>query len=159
MDASLQVLIAGTAVYGGAVAHLVLVRRLGHRRAALAAAGTAAAVAAGFLFAIYLATVALPAVFGFVALVAGGTTYLSFRGDLGPRRAAVTGACAAAVVTVSFQAVLYLALIAFIAGIGVYHLVRTRYRIRPAMIMMGSTVSGLLAAAGLAFWVSLTYVM
>src|SRR5690349_19966274 len=112
MDASLQILIGGTAAYGGAVAYLALFHRLGRRRAVLAAAGATAAVAATFLFTIFLATVALPAASACVALASGATAYLTFRRDLGPRRAAWTSIYVAAVVTASFQAVLYLALIA-----------------------------------------------
>lgn len=159
MDSSLAILIGGTAVFAGAVAYPLRLRDVGPPRAALAAAGSAAAVTASFLLMIYLANVALPATIGFVAISSGVVAYLAFRQDLGARRAALAAAGAACVVTASFLFVVYLAAIAFIIAIGVYLLLRTRLRIRPAMILMGTTLSGLLAASGLVFWISLTYAM
>jgi hypothetical protein len=55
--------------------------------------------------------------------------------------------------------VVYLAVIAFIVAISAYVLLRARVQIKPAMILMGTTLSGLLAASALAFWVSLSYTM
>ena len=159
MDSSLAILIGGAAVFAGTVAYLVLQGDRGPRRAALAAAGTATAVAAFFLLTIYLATIALPAATGLVALCSGAVAYLAFRDDLGKRRAVLAAAGAATVVTASFLLVVYLAVIAFIAATGAYLLLRTRVRIGPALILTGTTLSGLLAASGLVFWVSLTYVM
>ncbi|GIG88169.1 hypothetical protein [Plantactinospora endophytica] len=159
MDSSLAILIGGTAVFAGAVGYLVLLRDLGTRRAGLAGAGTAAAVAASFLFMLYLATLALPALLGFVALSSGVVGYLVLRRDLGTRRGVLAAAGSAAVVTASFLLVVYLAVIAFIAAVGVYLLLRTRVRIAPALVLTGTTLSGLLAASVLVFWVSLTYVM
>ncbi|MDM4719752.1 hypothetical protein QTQ03_09245 [Micromonospora sp. WMMA1363] len=159
MDSSFAILVGGTAIFAGIVTQLVLLRDLGPRRAGLAAAATAAAVAASFLLMLSLATVAAPAVMGLVALLTGMTAYLLFLRDLGRRRAALAAAGAAAVVTASFLFVVYLAVIAFIAAAGVYLLVRVRLRVNPALILMGTTVSGLLAASALAFWASLTYVM
>jgi hypothetical protein len=106
-----------------------------------------------------LSHVALPATLGFVALASGALAYLIFFPDLGRRRAVWAAAGAAAVVTASFLLVLYLAVVAFVVASGVYVLLRTRLRIGPSIILMGTTLSGLLAASALAFWVSLTYVM
>jgi hypothetical protein len=159
VDSSLAILIGGTAIFAGAVAYMVLRSDLGPRRAALAAAGATGAVAAVFLLMIRLAAVALPAVAGLVALSTGAAAYLIFRRDLGPRRAALAAAGAATVVTASFLFVVYLAVIAFIAATGGYLLVRIRLRVNPALILMGTTLSGLLAASALVFWFSLTYVM
>jgi hypothetical protein len=159
VDSSLAVLIGGTAVFAGTVAHLLVRRDHDPRRAAVAAAVTAAAVTASFLLTLFLATVALPAALAFVALAGGAVAYLAFRPDLGERRAALAATGAAGVVTASFLLVVYLGVIAYIVAIGTYLLLRPRLRVGPAMILMGTTLSGLLAASGLAFWVSLTYVM
>lgn len=159
MESSLAILVGGTAAFAGTVAHLVLRRGLGPRRAAVAAVGAATAVAANFLLMLYLATVALPAGVGLVALSSSAVAYLVFLRDLGRRRAALAAAGTATVVTASFLFVVYLAVIAFIAAIGAYLLLRTRLRIGPAIILMGTTLSGLLAAFALVFWASLTYVM
>jgi len=158
VDSSLAILIGGTAAFAGAVAYLLL-RGRGPQRAALAAAGTATAVAASFLLMISLATVALPAAVALMTLSSAAVAYLVLRNDLGKRRAALAAAGAATVVTASFLFVLYLAVIAFIAATGAYLLLRTRVRIGPAMILTGTTLSGLLAASGLVFWVSLTNTM
>jgi hypothetical protein len=159
VDSSLAILIGGTAIFAGAVAYLVFLRDLGPRRTALAAAGTTIAVTASFLLMLYLATLAVPAAMGFVALFSGAVAYLVFLRDLGPRRTALAAAGAAAVVTASFLFVVYLAVIAFIAAAGVYLLLRIRVRIAPALILMGTTLSGALAASALVFWISLTYFM
>ena len=53
----------------------------------------------------------------------------------------------------------HLAVVAFVAATGVYLLVRTRLRINAALVLMTTTLSGLLAASALAFWFSLTYAM
>ena len=159
MDSTLAVLIGTTAAFAGAVAYLHLHGNIGSRRAGLAAAGASAAVTATFLLMLQLAAVSLPAVLGLVALTSGATAYLTFAPDLGPRRAALAAGGAATVITASFLAVLYLAVIAFIAAVGAYLLLRTRLRIAPSMILMGTTLTGLLAAAALAFWASLTYAM
>lgn len=96
---------------------------------------------------------------GGTAFFAGAVAYLVLNGDLGPRRAALAAVGAATVVTAGFLFVVYLAVIAFVVAIGVYLLVRVRLRIAPALVLMGTTLSGLLAASVLVFWISLTYVM
>jgi hypothetical protein len=159
VDSSLAILIGGTAIFAGAVAYLVRLRDLGRRRAGLVAAAAATAVTASFLLMLYLATVAAPAVVGLVALLTGAVAYLVFLRDLGRWRAALAAAGAAVVVAASFLFVVYLAVIAFIAAAGVYLLVRLRLRINAALILMGTTLSGLLAASALVFWVSLNYLM
>ncbi|MDG4786764.1 hypothetical protein O7626_12615 [Micromonospora sp. WMMD1102] len=157
MDSSLAILIGGTAVCAGAVAYLVLLRDLGLRRAVGAGAGVTIGVTASFLLMLYLATLAIPAVLAFVAVFAAAVGYPVFRRDLGPQRAALAAAGSAAVVTASFLFVVYLAVIAFIAAVGVYLLLRDRIRIAPALILTGTTLGGLLAASALVFWVSLSY--
>jgi hypothetical protein len=159
VDSSLAILAAGTAAYAGAVAYLVLLRDLGPRRAALAAAGATTAVTADFLLTLYLAEVALPAAVGLVAFFSGAVAYLVFLRDLGPRRAALAAAGAATTVTAGFLFVLYLAVAAFVAATGVYLLVRLRLRIGPAFVLMATVLGGLLTASALIFWVSLTYMM
>jgi hypothetical protein len=159
VDSSLAILIGGTAAFAGTVAHLVA-RDLGRWRAASAAAGAAAGVAASFLLMLGLATVApLPVLLSFVALASGAVAYLAFRHDLGGRRAAAAAAGTACVVTAGFLFVVYLAVIAFVAAVGAYLLLRTRLRIGPAMVLMGTTLGGLLAASAMVFWASLTYSM
>ncbi|GAA4256475.1 hypothetical protein [Dactylosporangium darangshiense] len=60
----------------------------------------------------------------------------------------------------TFLVVLHLAVMAYVGAIGVYLLLlRERVRIAPALIVMGTRLSGLLAAAVLVFWIGLTYVM
>lgn len=159
MDSSLALLIGLTAIFMGGVAHRVARRDPGPRRAGLVAAAAAVATAASFLLMIYLAGLALPATMALLAVLSGAVTYLAFRRDLGPKRAALAATGAAVFVTACFLFVLYLAVIAFVAAIGVYLLVRDRLRIKGALILAGTTLSGLLAAAVLAFWFSLTYVM
>ncbi|MDG4819921.1 hypothetical protein O7628_30935 [Micromonospora sp. WMMD956] len=158
MDSSLALLIGGTAVFAGGVGFLVARRDVDGRRAGLTAVGAAGGVAASFLLMLHLATVALPATVGLVALLAGLVAYLAFRRDLGRRRAALAAAGAGAFVAASFLFVVYLAVIAFVA-VGVYLLARDRLRISQAVILTGTTLGGLLAASALVFWVSLSYVM
>lgn len=155
MDSSLAILIAGTALFAGAVAYPVLRPDLGKRGAGLASLAAAAAVAAAFLLMLGLAAIAVPATVAVAALFTGAVAYLVLRRDLGERRAASAAAGAALVVAVCFLFVVYLAVIAFVAAAGVYLLLRTRLRTGPALILMGSTLSGLLAAAGVAFWAAL----
>jgi hypothetical protein len=155
MDSSLAILIAGTALFAGAAAYPMLRRDLGRRRAGLACLAAAAAVAATFLLMLGLAAIALPATVAVAALFSGAVAYLVLRRDLGRRRAAPAAAGAALVVAACFLFVVYLAVIAFVAAAGAYLLLRTRLRIGPALILMGSTLSGLLAAAGVAFWAAL----
>ncbi|GGO26684.1 hypothetical protein [Micromonospora parathelypteridis] len=157
MDLNLVIIIGGAVVFGGAVAYLVLLRERGAQRAALAAVGVAAVLAASFLLMLLLARLALPAVLVFVALFSGAVTHLVFRRELGARRAALLAAGATIVITVSALFVLYLAVIAFILAIGVYLLLRIRLRLAPALVLMGGTLGGLLAASAGAFWISLTY--
>jgi len=159
VDSSFAILIGGTAVFAGIVAYVVLLRDLGPRRAALAAAGAATAVTASFLVTVLLATVSLPVAIGFVALLSGAVAYLVFRRDLGTRRAALAAAGAATVVTASFLFVVHLAVVAFICATGVYLLLRMRLRISQSIVLMGTTLGGLLAASALAFWASLTFSM
>jgi hypothetical protein len=159
VDSSLTILIGATSAFAGAVTYAAFLRDLGGRRAALAATGATAGVAASFLLMLALSAVALPATLGFVALASGAVAYLMFRRDLGHRRATLAATGTAAVVTASFLFVLYLAVVAFIAAAGAYLLLRTRLRIGPSIVLMGTTLSGLLAASALAFWYSLTYVM
>jgi hypothetical protein len=140
------------------VAYYVL-REFGARRPGLTAAGTAVAVAASFLLMLYLATVNLVATVAFVLLAAGAVAYLVLRPDLGARKGALAATGIALTVAASFLFVLYLAVIAFIAAIGVYVLLRSRVKIKSAIILAGTALSGLLAAAALAFYVSLTYAM
>jgi len=159
VDSSLAILIGGTAIFAGVVAYLVLLRDLGRRGAGVAAAAAASAVTASFVLMLYLATVATPAVAGLVALLTGGVAYMVFLRDLGRRRAALAAAEAAAAVTTSFLFVVYLAVIVFVGAVGIYLLARVRLRINAALIMAATTLSGLLAASALVFWISLTSVM
>lgn len=159
VDSALTLLVGGTAIFAGAVAYLVTLRDRDWRRAGLAAAGAAGAVIAGFLLMLALATVSVPATVGLVALVTSPVAYLVLVRDLGGRRAALAAAGTTAVVTASFLVVFYLAVMAFIAATGVYLLVRARLQINAALVLMSTTLSGLLAAAALAFWISLTYAM
>ena len=157
MDLNLMIFIGGAVVFGGAVAYLVLLRERGAQRAALAAVGVAAALAASFLLMLMLARFALPAALGFVALFSGAVTYLAFRRELGARWAALLAAGATIVITASALFVVYLAVIAFIVAIGVYLLLRVRLRLLPALLLTGGTLGGLLVASAGAFWVGLTY--
>lgn len=159
MDLALAILIGATAVFAGATGYAGFLGELGRRRAALAGAGAAAGVTAGFLVLLLLARIALPAAPGFLALAGGTVAYLVLLRDLGRRRAALAAAGAAAVVTASALFVLYLAVAAFVGAVGTYLLLRTRLRIGPSIVLTATTLSGLLAAAAAAFWYSLTYVM
>lgn len=141
MDSSLAILIGITAAFAGAVAYYVL-RELGARRPGPVAAGTAAAVAASFLLMLYLATISLVATVVFVLLAAGAVAYLVLRRDLGARKGALAAAGIALTVAASFLFVLYLAVIAFIAAIGVYFLLRSRVKIKAAIILAGTTLAG-----------------
>lgn len=159
MDSALALLVGGTAIFAGAVAYLVTLRDRDRQRAGLAAAGAAGAVAAGFLLMLALATVSVPATVGLAALLTGPGAFLVLARDLGRRRAALAAAGTTAVVAASFLVVFYLAVMAFVAAAGVYLLVRARLQINAALVLMSTTLSGLLAAAALAFWFSLTYAM
>jgi hypothetical protein len=159
VDFALALLVGGTAIFAAAVAYFVTLRDRDRQRAGLAAAAAAGAVTAGFLLMLGLAAVSVPATVGLVALVTGPVAYLVVARDLGRRRAALAAAGTTAVVTASFLVVFYLAVLAFVAAAGVYLLVRTRLKVNAALVLMSTTLSGLLAAAALAFWFSLTYAM
>ena len=95
---------------------------------------------------------------GITAAFAGAVAYYVLR-EVGARRPGLTASGTAAAVVASFLFVFYLAVIAFIAAIGVYFLLRSRVKIKSAIILAGTTLSGLLAAAALTFYLSLTYAM
>ncbi|GIF63420.1 hypothetical protein Ais01nite_14550 [Asanoa ishikariensis] len=159
MDSALAIVIGGTGIFAATVAYLVTLGDHGRQRAALAAAGAAVAVAVGFLLMLLMAEVSVLATTGLLALLAGAVAYRVFLRDLGRRRAMLATAGATAVVTASFVLVVYLAFVAFVAAVGVYLLVRVRLRISAALVLASTTLSGLLATAALAFWLSLSYAM
>lgn len=90
---------------------------------------------------------------------AGAGAYLLTRGDLGRQRAALVAAGCAAAVAVSSLFVIYLAPLAFVGAAAVYLLLRRWLRVNQALVAMATTLVGLLGAAALMFWVSLTYSM
>jgi hypothetical protein len=148
VDLSLAVLIVLVAGYAGVA---VSVAR-GVRAGAVAAAG----VLAGFAVMLGLAHVWLPGTFIVAALFAGSITYLSLSRDLGSRRAGLVAAVGAIVVGAAFVVVSYLAPMALIGAAGVYLVLRRWLRTRPALLVMGGTLGGLLAGSAAVFAVALS---
>ncbi|BCJ55965.1 hypothetical protein Asp14428_74400 [Actinoplanes sp. NBRC 14428] len=151
MDLALAVLIALATFYAGAVTLLVVARTASVRAAPAAAARVAAVVGAAFLLMVLVAHVAYPATVALAVVLSFAAARRVLVDDLGPRRAAVTGAVAALLIGAAFLFVAYLAVLALIGALGVYRLLRLRLRTRPALVVMGGTLGGLLAAAAATF--------
>ena len=97
------------------------------------------------------------ATFALVALFTAAVAYLTFTRDLGRRRAARHAAGAAAVTTLCFAFVSYLAVLALVAAAGAYLLQRRRHQISQAAMTMGTTFSTLIAASAGGSFVTLVY--
>lgn len=155
IDSSLAVLIGLTALGAGAVGFATQVRPRGRDRALLAGAGLALAIVAAFALMIALADVSLFATYGFAGLAGGVAAYLLLRADLGRNRAVAAAIGIGLLMTATSLFASYLAVMAFIGALAVYALIRTRVRVVPALIVTGTTLSGLLAGAVLIFLIAL----
>jgi hypothetical protein len=155
VDLSLAILIALTILYTGAVTLLVVASRDSMPAARTAAARAAVVVAAAFLLMILLARVALPATMAVAAVFALLATRRALLDDLGPRTAAGVAIATAVGIGTAFFLFSYLAVMALIGALGVYQLLRLRLRTRPALVVTGGTLIGLLAAAAATFAVAL----
>ncbi|MFG1921885.1 hypothetical protein [Cryptosporangium sp. NPDC048952] len=156
MDLSLAILFGLAALYAGTVMFLALIGQHGPQRAAASGAGTTAGVAACLVVMVLLAQVTVIATVAAVAVFSGAVAFLALLRDVGRLRAIVAGSGAAALISVSFMFVSYLAVLAFLGAAGVYVLLRLWVRTRPALLVMGGTLSGLLAASGLVFALALS---
>jgi hypothetical protein len=148
VDLSLAVLVVLAAGYAGLT---VSVSRGGR-------AGTGAAVLVLVAFAVMLglARVWLPATFAVAALFAAAVTHLTLSRDLGRRRAVVAATVGGLVIGAAFVAVSYLALMALIGAAGAYPVLRRWLSPRPALLVMGGTLGGLLAGSAAVFAVALS---
>ncbi|WP_433606244.1 hypothetical protein ACQP2P_29530 [Dactylosporangium sp. CA-139114] len=151
MDIALALLIGLIAVYAGGVAALVLRRPLGPARALTAGAGTAAGVVAAFALMLLFAHVWFPGTLIVVALFAGAVAYLTLLRDLGGAKAGPAALLGALLTCGSFVFVSYLAVMAVLGAAGVYLVLRQWLRMRPALLLMGGTLGGLLAASAAVF--------
>ncbi|WP_157017642.1 hypothetical protein [Cryptosporangium arvum] len=156
MDSFLAVVFGLAALYAGGVIFVVSAGRQGPQRAAANGAGAAAGVAAALVLMVLLAHVAVAALVAAVVLFSGAIAYFVLVRDIGRRPAALTAVGAAALISLSFLLVSYLAVLAFIGAAGIYLLLRLWVRTRPALLVMGGTLSGLLAASGVVFAVALS---
>jgi len=145
------ILIVLTALYAGAVTLLVVARNESMRAAPAAAARITAVVAGAFLLMVLLAHVAYPATVALAAVFSFLAARRALVDDLGFRNAGWVAAATAVLITAAFFLVSYLAVAALIGALGVYQLLRLRLRTRPALVVMGGTLGGLLAAAAAMF--------
>lgn len=155
MDSSLALMVGFAACYAGGVSLPVLVPRLGFQRAFLAAAGVVGGVALSFVLMLLLARVHVGLTAVVVLLFTGAVAYLVLRRDLGGRATVWASIGAAVLIGACFLFVSYLAVLAFIGAAGVYLLLRLFLRTRPALILMGGTLGGLLAASAAVFAIAL----
>jgi hypothetical protein len=156
VDLSLVILFVLAALYAGAVIFLVLLRRRGLLRAAVSGVAVTAGVAASLFSMVLLAHLSLAATVAVVAVFAGAVAYLVMLRDLGRPRAALSGVGAAVLISLCFAFVSYLAVLALVGAAGVYLLLRLWLRTRPALLVMGGTLGGLLAASAFVFAVALS---
>jgi hypothetical protein len=156
MDLALAILFGLAALYAGMVIFLVLVGSRGPQGAAASGAGAAAGVAACLALMVLLAQVTVAATIAAVVVFSGAVAYRVLVRDVGRPRAALAGIGAAALISLSFAFVSYLAVLAFLGAVGVYLLLRLWVRARTALLVMGGTLSGLLAASGLVFALALS---
>jgi hypothetical protein len=91
----------------------------------------------------------------FAGLCLGAVSYLMLRPDLGSKRAVAAAAGIGLIMTVAVVVVSYLGVMAFIGAMALYALTRNHVRLVPALIVTGTTLSGLLAGAVLIFWIGL----
>lgn len=155
MDYSLALMIGFAACYAGAVSLVALVPRRGFQQAVFGAAGVVAGVASSFVLMLLLARVHFALTEVVVVLFTGAAAYLVLRRDLGKRATVWSAVGAAVLIGACFLFVSYLAVMAFIGAAGIYLLLRLFLRIRPALLVMGGTLGGLLGASAVVFAVAL----
>jgi hypothetical protein len=156
MDLFLAIFFSLAALYSGMVIFLISVGGRGPRRAAASGAGAAAGVGACLVLMVLLAQVSVAATVAAAAVFSGAVAYLVLVRDVDRLRAALAGLGAAAIISLSFAFVSYLAVLALLGAAGLYLLLRPWLRTRPALLVMGGTLSGLLAASGLVFALALS---
>jgi hypothetical protein len=155
IDSSLAVLIALTALAGGAVAFVTQARPRGSTRALLLGGGVTLGIVAAFAALLALAHLSLIATDVLAGLLAGLVAWAILLPDLGRRRTIAAAAGITLVMAAAFLFVFHLAVMAFVGAMSLYALIRTRIRLAPALILTGTTLSGLLAAAAAVFWIGL----
>lgn len=156
VDFALVALIALIAAYAGGVWIVVRLRPAGPARALIEGTGAAAGVAASFVLMLVLARVWLPGTIIVAALLAGGVLYGTLLRDVGPARAGGTAVAGGLLIAASFVFVSYLAVMALIGAAGVYLVLRLWLRTRPALLVMGGTLAGLLTASAGVFVLALS---
>lgn len=156
VDFALVALIALIAAYAGAVWLIARLRSAGPARALIEGAGATAGIAASFLLMLTLARVWLPGTIVVAALLAGGILYGTLVRDVGPARAGGTAVVGGLLIAASFVFVSYLAVMALIGAAGVYLVLRLWLRTRPALLVMGGTLAGLLTASAGVFALALS---
>ena len=155
MDSSLAFMITFVALYAGAVAFLVLRKQLDTMRSVLAGIFTVIVVAASFQLMVSLANVTLWAMYATVALFIATVTYLAFVRDLDTKWTVTLTIGAAVFVTLASVVVSYLAVMAYIGAVGIYLVLRMWVRVRSALIVMGTALSGFLALSVAVFLAAL----
>jgi hypothetical protein len=156
VDFALVALIALIAAYAGGVWIIVRLRPAGPARALTEGTGAAAGVATSFALMLVLARVWLPGTIIVAALLAGGVLYGTLLRDVGPARAGGTAVAGGLLIAASFVFVSYLAVMALIGAAGVYLVLRLwLQQTRPALLVMGGTLAGLLTASAGVFALAL----
>jgi hypothetical protein len=156
MDISLAILFVVAALYSGGVTFLMFVVRHGLRPAVTAGTIAAAGIAAALFLIVLLAQVSLVAAGAAVLLLVGTVAYLALVRDLDRRRAVPAAVAVAVAIGLSFAFVSYLGVLAFLGATGFYLLLRLRLQTRPALLVTGGALGGLLAASGAIFAVALS---
>jgi hypothetical protein len=155
MDYSLALLIGFAACYAGVTSLPALIPRLGFQRGIAAGAGVVAAVALSFLAMLLLARVHVALTSAFIVLFIFAATFLVLSRDLGRRATLWSAAGAAVLIGLCSLFVSYLAVMAFIGAAGIYLVLRLWLRTRPALLVMGGTLGGLLGVSAAVFAVAL----
>jgi len=95
--------------------------------------------------------IVLPLIF---AALAGAGTYWLTRRDLSRQRATVISVGSAVAVGASFTFVLYLAVLAFVAAVAMYLLLRSWVDANRALAVSATTFTGLIAAGAMTFFLA-----
>jgi len=156
VDFALVALTALIAAYAGGVWIIARLRPAGPARALIEGAGAAAGVAASFTLMLVLARVWLPGTIIVAALLAGGVLYGTLLRDVGPARSGGAAVAGGLLIAASFVFVSYLAVTALIGAAGVYLVLRRWLRTRPALLVLGGTLAGLLTASAGVFALALS---
>jgi len=155
VDVTLVILFILAALYSGGMTAIAQLRARGPRTAARTGAVTAVVVAASLFLMVLLAHVTVPLAVVGAGVFSAAATYWTLAADLGRARATATAIGMGILIALCFLGVAHLAVLALIGAAGVYQVIRLFLRTRPALLVMGGTFGGLLAASVAVFVVAL----